>query len=146
MVPAANRKPKKRNISFMNDWSRVDPAGTRLCQKPARRTPPPADIAPPGHCRRHDTDRPRAGNENVFTEHGELERRVNRVAERVEDGGHVEVDSWIVPPDVGHRQRNQFGECSWTVHADALSVSAEMAASRHAVAAAPARDVAFPGD
>ena len=52
------------------------------------------------------------------------ERGVHGVAERVEDGGDIEVDAGAVMPDVGHRQREILGEGAGAIHADAL-VSAQ---------------------
>src|SRR5258708_14532204 len=49
-------------------------------------------------------------------------------------------------PDIGHRQNNIFGECSWTIHANALGVRAEMPATREAVPAASANHVTFAAD
>ncbi len=78
----------------------------------------------------HDADGARAGDQHVFAEHGERERGVDGVAERIEDGGDVEIDAFVVTPDVGHRQRDVFGESAGAVDADALGVRAEMAAAR----------------
>ena len=74
------------------------------------------------------------------------ERGVDGVAERVEDAGDVAVDAGAVVPDVGHRQREIFGEGAGPIHADAPGVRAEMPAAGEAVAAAAADDVAFAAD
>ena len=68
------------------------------------------------------------------------------VAERIEYGGGVAVHVRIVPPDVGHRQSDVFGEAAGPVDADAGSVGAEVTISRHAIAAAPANHVTFAGN
>ena len=52
----------------------------------------------------------------------------------------------VVPPDVGHRQREILGEGARAVDADALRVRAQVAAAGQAVAAAAADDVAFAAD
>ena len=59
---------------------------------------------------RHQPDRPGAGDQHVLAEDRERERRVDRVAERVEDRGDVLVDARPVVPDVGHRQDDVLGE------------------------------------
>ena len=71
---------------------------------------------------------------------------MNGVAERVEDRGNIEIDAFVVAPDVGHRQRDVFGEGAGTVHANAQRVRAEMAASGQAIAASAADDVALPAN
>ena len=52
---------------------------------------------------RHQADRSGAGDQHVLAEDREGERRVDRVAERVEDRGDLVVDARPVVPDVGHR-------------------------------------------
>ena len=49
-------------------------------------------------------------------------------------------------PDVGHRDRDVLGEGAGAVDADAAGVGAEVAAAGHAVATAPADDVALAAD
>ena len=49
-------------------------------------------------------------------------------------------------PDVGHGQRDVFGERAGAVHADALRVRAQVAPAGQAVAAASADHVAFAAD
>ena len=93
-----------------------------------------------------NADRPGAGDQHVLAEHGERKRRVDGVAERVEDGRDVAVDATAVMPDVGHRQRDEFRERAGAVDADAVGVRAEVAAARQAVAAAAADDVALAAD
>ena len=56
------------------------------------------------------------------------------------------IDCGSMPPDIGHRQRDVFGEGARPVHADALGVRAEMPAAGETVAAAAADDVAFAAD
>ena len=95
---------------------------------------------------RHDADRPSAGDQHVLAEQIELERGVHGVPERVEDRRHIAVDVRIVSPDVGHRQREVFGERARAIDADPLRILAEVAAACEAVAAVAADDVAFAAD
>ena len=94
------------------------------------------------HCR-HDPDRACARDEHVLTEHRERERGVDRVAERVEDGGHIEVDSGLVAPHVRGRQRDVLGERARVVHADAVGAGALNPPARHTVAAATTDEMAL---
>src|SRR5579862_3449960 len=71
---------------------------------------------------------------------------MNRVAERIENRGDVEIDGRGMPPDVGHRQDDVFGEGAGTVHTDTESVGAQMAAAGETVAAAATDDVPFAAD
>ena len=68
------------------------------------------------------------------------------IAEGVEDGGDVEGNRFVVAPDVGHGQRDVFGERARTVHAHALGVSTKVAAAGEAVAAAAADHVSLAAD
>ena len=95
---------------------------------------------------RHDADRPGAGDQDVFAEHGKRQGRVHRVAERVEDRLHVARNLRRVKPDVGHRQGEILGKRSRPIDADALGVFAEMPAAGEAVAAAAADDVPLAAD
>src|SRR5205814_9630281 len=56
------------------------------------------------------------------------------------------VDVLFVMPDIGHGHRNVFGERARTVHADSLSVLAEVATTGETVAAPPANNVPFRAD
>ena len=98
----------------------------------------------PDDRRRHQPDRPGARDQHVLTEHRELQGRVHRVAERVEDRRDVSIDRTFVMPHVGHRKRDVLGERARPVHADPLRERAEVASPRHAVPAPAADDVAFP--
>ena len=55
-------------------------------------------------------------------------------------------DAVIVPPDVGHRQRNQLGESAGAIDPHALRRHAQMAPAREAVAASSADHMAFAAD
>ena len=94
----------------------------------------------------HAADRAGAGDEHVLAEHRERERRVDGVAERVEDRGDVLVDPGPVVPDVRHRQRDQLGEGARPLHAEPDRVRAQVPPPGHAVAAAAADDVALAAD
>ena len=100
----------------------------------------------PRHGGGHDADGTRAGDQHVLAQHREAERGVHRVAEGVEDGGHVEIDSFVMTPDIGHRQRNVLGESPRAVDADPHAVGAQVAPPGETIAAAAADHVAFPAD
>ncbi len=93
------------------------------------------------HGRSHDADRPRARDQHVFAQHGKRERRVHRVAERIEDGGYVPATS----RRRAARRSSSAPRCTRRsprpVHADPQGVRAQMPPARQAVAAAPADHV-----
>src|SRR5262245_15684657 len=68
-------------------------------------------------------------------------RCVHRVVERIEDRHDVLIDPRPMRPDIRHRPRQKFGERTRPVHVEADRVRAEMAATRHALAAAATNDV-----
>ena len=94
----------------------------------------------------HQADRPGAGDQHVLAEDREGERRVDRVAERVEDRGDLLVDARPVVPDVGHRQGDVLGERAVPADAEADRVGAQVAPAGQAVAAAAADHVALAAD
>ncbi len=98
------------------------------------------------HRRGHNSDRTSAGNKHVLTKHGEGERGVDGVAERIEDACDFRVHSIPVHPHVGHGERNVFGEGARPIDSDAAGVRAKVTAAGEAVAASPANDVAFAAD
>src|ERR1035437_5199834 len=71
---------------------------------------------------------------------------MNGVAERIEYGGDVKIDSVTVLPDVRHREHDAFRKRSGAVYADALGVSTKVAPSGHAVAAPAAHHVTIAAD
>jgi len=71
---------------------------------------------------RHATDRAGSRNQHVFAEHRKRQSRVNRVAKRIKDRCNIAVDGSVVMPNVGHRQRNEFGKRARAVDADSLSM------------------------
>jgi hypothetical protein len=95
---------------------------------------------------RHAADRARARDEHVLAEDGERERRVDGVAERVEDRRDVLRDARPVVPDVGHREDDVLRERARPLDAEPDRVRAELATARHAVPTAPADDVALAPD
>jgi hypothetical protein len=96
------------------------------------------------HNRRgHATDRAGARDQHILAQDGECQRRVDGIAERVEDGGDLRVDPGPVVPDVRHRQGDQLGERPGAIDADTLRVGAQLPAPGHAVAAAAADHVAL---
>ena len=68
------------------------------------------------------------------------------IAERVENGGNVQIYAGPVVPDIGHGQGDVFRERAGAVDADALRVGAQVTPPGEAIAAAPADDVAFAAD
>ena len=71
---------------------------------------------------------------------------MDRVAERIEDGRNLPIDSGIMTPDVAHRERDVFGESSGTVHAHTSSVSTEMTPACQTISTAAADYVSFATD
>jgi hypothetical protein len=98
------------------------------------------------HAGGHDPDRPGPGDHDIFTQHVELQGRMDGVAERVENRLHVARDFRVVSPDIGHRQRQILSEGAGTVNADTLGVFAEVPAARQAVAAPAADDMPLAAD
>ncbi len=97
----------------------------------------------PGHGRGHQTDRTRAGDQDVLADERERQRGVHGVAERVEDRGHVEVDGHPVHPDVGGGQSHVLGERPGPAHTQPHGGPAQMAAARLAVTALAAHQMAL---
>ena len=93
----------------------------------------------------HDADGTGAGDEHVLADDTERERGVSRVAERIEDGARVVVDRIRKLERVGGRNGDVFGETARAIDADADGIATEMPPTGAAVAAVPARDVAFTG-
>ena len=91
----------------------------------------------------HEPDRSGPRDEHVLAEDRERERRVDRVAERVEDRGDVLVDPRPVVPDVRHRQGHVLGEGAVAPDTEADRVGAQVAPAGQAVAASAADDVAL---
>src|SRR5262249_35998487 len=89
---------------------------------------------------------PRSDDEHVLAQDRERERRVDRVAERIEDRLHVAVDAGPVMPDVGDGQDDLLGEGAVAPDAQADRVRAEVPAAGPAVAAAAADDVTLATD
>ena len=78
---------------------------------------------------------------------GNDKRRVDRVAEGIEDAGDVEIDGlgvWTQTLLIGREMYS--AKQPGTVHADAAGVSTKMTPSGQAVAAPAADDVAFAAD
>ena len=98
------------------------------------------------HGHGHEADRPGPRDQHILTQHIEAQRGVDRVAEGIEDGGHVLVDAGPVMPDVGHGQGHILSERPVTTHPEADAVGAEVSAPGQAVAAATADDVALAAD
>ena len=119
----------------------LEPVGVRVGDDDV----PRAGVAHDGD--RHAADRARARDEHVLAEHGERERRVHGVPERVEDRRHLLVDPGPVVPDVRHRQRRRSSaNAPGPLHAEPDRVGAQVAPAGHAVAAAAADDVPLAAD
>jgi hypothetical protein len=78
----------------------------------------------------------RAGDEYVFAQHRKGKSGMHRVAEGIEDRGHFLIDLRVMPPNVGHGQRNEFSKGSRSIHAHAQRMRAQVPPSRQAVPAA----------
>ena len=98
------------------------------------------------HRRSHEADGTSAGDQHVFTQHGERERGVDRVAERIENAGDLEIHMRRVHPEIAHGHRDALGEGAGTIHAYAAGVSTQVTAARQAVPAVAAHDVALAAD
>ena len=71
---------------------------------------------------------------------------MNRIPERVVDGGYVEIDVLFVTPDVRHGKSDVVGERSRPCHANPHGVRAQMAATCQTVAAPAADHMSLAGD
>ncbi len=89
----------------------------------------------------HQPDRAGSGHQDVLTEDREGQRRVHRIAERVEDRGDLLVDAGPVVPHVGHRQGHVLGERSVAPDPEPDRLGAQVAPPGQAVAAAAADHV-----
>jgi hypothetical protein len=96
--------------------------------------------------RSHQPDRSGAGDQHVFPEDREQERRVDGVPEGIEDRRDVPVDPGVVVPDVRHRQGDVVCERARPVDTDTFGVRAQVASTRHAVPASAAHHVALTAD
>src|ERR1700691_1619047 len=61
---------------------------------------------------------------------------MHRVTEGIVDRSHFLVDLWIMPPNVGHGQRNEFSKGSRSIHAHAQRMRTQVPPSCQAIAAA----------
>ena len=95
---------------------------------------------------RHDTDGAGAGNEHILAYHGEGKRAMRRIAEGIEAGGNLRRDLIGNQPQVRCRNGDVLGECAVAVDSDSFRMGTQMTASRTAVAARAAGDVAFRRD
>src|SRR5436190_14531167 len=95
---------------------------------------------------RHATDRPCAGDEHVFSDQIERERRVHGVPKRIETGKHVQRNRRIGMPAVLPRNRHELRPSAGTINTDALSVRTKMPPSGEAIPTMPAGDVTLGND
>jgi hypothetical protein len=98
----------------------------------------------PDDCGRHHPDRPGAGDDDVLADDGPLQRRVDGIAERVEEDAEVRVELARLHPRVGRGDDDVVGEGPVTVDPDADRVDAHVLAAGPAVATVPADDMALP--
>ena len=94
----------------------------------------------------HDANRSRAGDQDIFTKHGERQCGMDSVAEGVEYRCHVAIDVLLVMPDIGHRQDQLLGKRTRPINANPLRVRTQVAATCQAVTAAAADDMPFATD
>ena len=94
----------------------------------------------------HESDGSGSGDQNIFAQAIEAQRGVNCIPERIKDGSDVTIDVIVMMPDVGHRQRDVFGERARSIHTDSLCILAQMSSACEAISAAAAYDVSFAGD
>src|SRR5882724_13144105 len=94
----------------------------------------------------HATDRTSARDQHVFADQIERERRVHRVAQRVETGKHIQRDRWVGMPAVLLRNRDELRPSAGTVNADTLRVWTQMPPSSEAIPTMPTSDVPFGND
>ena len=70
---------------------------------------------------------------------------MNGIPERIVDGGNIQIDVLLVPPDVGHGKRDIVGERSRPRYTHSHRVRAQVAAARQTVAAPAADHVSLAG-
>jgi len=97
-------------------------------------------------CCSHDSDRSSASNQHVLTQYRERKRSVHRIAERIENGGHIAIHAAVVHPNVGHWQNQVFRKSARAIHPDTFRVGAQMSPACQAVSAMAAYDMAFAAD
>ena len=103
-----------------------------------------ADV--PGDGDRHETDRAAAAHEYVFADERKRERRVYRIAERVEDRPELGRDLARVHPHVAGRQREVLGERAVAMQTETEGANAHLATAGATVAAGAADDVPLARD
>ena len=155
-ISRTTSKPSTMPISAWTSWSvrgrRVDDVGRAHPRRelaPERVRLADDDVAGAGMAGdggRHQPDRAGADDQHVLAEDGEAERRVDGVAERVEDRGDLLVDARPVVPDVRHRQRRPARRTPRRGRRRARRSGAEVPAAGPAVAAAAADDMALAAD
>ena len=98
------------------------------------------------HRRCHDPDRPRPRHQHILTQHRKRQRRMHRIAKRIEDRRYLRRDSRSMVPDIRHRQDHILGKRPIPVYSDTLRVGAKMPASRQAVPASSANYMPLTAD
>src|ERR1700712_858800 len=97
----------------------------------------------PGNGHRHDADRSSARDQHILADEIERQRRMRRVAERIEDSGEVVGNFRWNLESVERRNDEEFGERPWAIHAYAHCIAAKMPAARTTVPAESAGDMTF---
>ena len=95
---------------------------------------------------RHDADRTRPRDQHILAYDVERQRRMRRIAERIEDRGDVVVDRVRQLEHVGGRQREVLGERTRMVDADPERIAAQVPPAGAAIAAMAAGDVTLARD
>src|SRR5580692_7559760 len=91
----------------------------------------------------HQSDRASTSDEHIFAQNRKRKCSMNGVAERIENSSNFLIDATIMPPDIGHGQRDELRKRSWTVDADSKGGRAKMTSPSQAVATTSADDVPF---
>ena len=98
------------------------------------------------HGCRHNADGARAGDQHVFADQIEGERRVHGVTERIENGGQIVRNIVRDFEGVKGRDHQIFRKAARTVHAHADGIAAQVRTPTAAVTAVAAGNVTFTGD
>ncbi len=96
-----------------------------------------------GHGGSHDSDRPRAGDQDILAQHRERQRGMDGVAEGIENRGDIQIDSRLVPPQISDGHGDVIGKSAGAIHAHAQDMRAQMPPPRQTITAASANHVSF---
>ncbi len=96
--------------------------------------------------RRHDTDRAGTGDEHVFAKDFERQGSVHGVAERIEYRRDIEIDVFVVFPDIRVRHGHVFGKTAVGIDAVAERIRTFVTTARETITTTPAYQMAFDTD